>query len=220
MSSSHDQALAMAQHLLRIQAVKLSPQEPFSWASGWRSPIYCDNRKTLSHPEVRGFIRDRFAALVRDRFKEAEVIAGVATGGIAHGVLVAEDLGLPFIYVRTGAKGHGLKNQVEGDLSVGRKVVVVEDLISTGGSSLNAVDALRDAGMEVLGMTAIFTYGFDVATDAFAKAGVELHTLTNYNVLLEQALSNGTIQPAEVEKLGEWRQDPATWGQPHTQASR
>src|SRR5688500_4051428 len=135
MSSSQDQALAMAQHLLQIKAVKLSPKDPFTWASGWRSPIYCDNRKTLSHPVVRSFIRDRFADIVRKNYSEAEMIAGVATGGIAHGVLVAEMLGLPFIYVRTGAKGHGLKNQVEGDLSMGKKVVVIEDLISTGGSS-------------------------------------------------------------------------------------
>ncbi len=210
----------MAQHLLQIKAVKLSPQEPFTWASGWRSPIYCDNRKTLSHPEVREFIKLRFAGIVRDHFKDVEVIAGVATGGIAHGALVADELGIPFIYVRTSAKGHGLKNQVEGDLSAGKRVVVIEDLISTGGSSLNAVDALRDAGSEVLGMAAIFTYGFDVAGEAFKKAGVKLHTLTNYSVLLEQAISNGTIQPGELPKLNEWRQDPANWSQPQRQASR
>lgn len=206
----------MAQHLLQIKAVKLSPQEPFTWASGWRSPIYCDNRKTLSHPQVRAFIKTRFAAIVRDRFKDAEIIAGVATGGIAHGALVADELELPFIYVRTGAKGHGLKNQVEGDLTTGNKVVVIEDLISTGGSSLNAVDALRDAGMDVLGMAAIFTYGFDVATDAFAKADVELHTLTNYRTLLEQAIAMDTIKQSELPKLNEWRQDPANWGQEFT----
>lgn len=210
----------MAQHLLQIKAVKLSPQEPFTWASGWRSPIYCDNRKTLSHPQVREFIKTRFAGIVRDHFKDVELIAGVATGGIAHGALVADELGLPFIYVRTGAKGHGLKNQVEGDLSVGKKVVVIEDLISTGGSSLNAVDALRDAGMEVLGMVAIFTYGFDVAENAFAKAGIELHALTNYTLLLDQAIVNSTIQRSELPKLNEWRKDPANWGQPQTQTSR
>ena len=201
----------MAQHLLRIKAVKLSPLEPFIWASGWRSPIYCDNRKTLSHPEVRAFIRDRFTAIIRENFKDVEMIAGVATGGIAHGVLVAEALDLPFIYVRTGAKGHGLKNQVEGDLSTGRKVVVIEDLISTGGSSLNAVQALRDAGCEVLGMAAIFTYGFDQAKKAFEEAGVKLSTLTSYPVLLDQAIKSGAIAEGDLPKLNEWRIDPANW---------
>jgi orotate phosphoribosyltransferase len=220
MSSSQDPALAMAQHLLQIKAVKLSPQEPFTWASGWRSPIYCDNRKTLSHPEVREFIKLRFAGIVRDRFKDADVIAGVATGGIAHGVLVAEELGLPFIYVRSGAKGHGMKNLVEGDFSAGQKVVVIEDLISTGGSSLHAVEALREAGCRVMGMVAIFTYGFDVATTAFASAAVELHTLTNYATLLEQALNNGTIDKAQLPKLNEWRQDPATWGREPAQTTK
>lgn len=202
----------MARHLLRIKAVKLSPQEPYTWASGWRSPIYCDNRKTLSHPDVRSFIRDRFAAIVRQNFKDAEVIAGVATGGIAHGVLVAEMLELPFIYVRTGAKGHGLKNQVEGDLSTGKKVVVIEDLISTGGSSLNAVEALREAGCQVLGMAAIFTYGFDQAKNAFKDADVQLHTLTNYPVLLDQAMQSGSIGESDLPRLNEWRVDPANWG--------
>lgn len=203
----------MAQHLLRIKAVKLSPQEPFTWASGWRSPIYCDNRKTLSHPDVRAFICDRFAAIVREYFSGTEVIAGVATGGIAHGALVAGSLGLPFIYVRTGAKGHGLKNQVEGDLSTGRKVVVIEDLISTGGSSLNAVQALRDAGCEVLGMAAIFTYGFDRAIASFKEAKVEVHPLTSYPVLLEQAIASGAIGEMDLPQLNEWRSDPANWGE-------
>ncbi len=209
----------MAQHLLRIKAVKLSPKEPFTWASGWRSPIYCDNRKTLSHPEVRTFIRDRFAAIVQENFKDAEMIAGVATGGIAHGVLVAEALDLPFVYVRTGAKGHGLKNQVEGDLSKASKVVVIEDLISTGGSSLNAVQALRDAGCEVLGMAAIFTYGFDQAKKAFEEAGVKLHTLTSYPVLLDQAIKSGSIAKEDLPKLNEWRVDPANWGNDVKQTS-
>ncbi len=208
----------MARHLLQISAVKLSPQQPFTWASGWRSPIYCDNRRTLSYPEVRTFIKERFAAIIRIHYPNAEVIAGVATGGIAHGALVAEALGLPFIYVRSGAKGHGMKNMVEGDLSVGNKVVVIEDLISTGGSSLNAVQALREAGCEVLGMVAIFTYGFDVATEAFAKAEVDLHTLTNYRILLDQASTKGTIQQSELPKLNEWRQDPANWGREHASA--
>jgi len=216
MSSQLDPALKVAEFLLQIKAVKLSPQKPFTWASGWKSPIYCDNRKTLSYPAVRTFIRQQFVHIVNSEFGRPDMIAGVATGGIAHGALVAHDLGLPFIYVRSGSKEHGLKNQVEGDITVGRNVVVVEDLVSTGGSSLNAVQALRDAGLEVKGMVSIFTYGFDQARDAFTDAKVKLHSLTNYSVLLDQALRSDYITEKDVVSLNEWRKDPASWG-PHPQ---
>ena len=175
-----------AEYLLQIKAIKLQPSNPFTWASRWKSPIYCDNRKTLSFPEVRSYIRDSFAALVRELYPQAEIIAGVATGAIAHGALVAEKLGLPFVYVRSGAKEHGLGNQIEGYFERGQKVVVIEDLISTGGSSSCAVKALRDAGCDLLGMAAIFTYEFQKAADGFAAAGCELHTLSNYSHLFQQ----------------------------------
>lgn len=197
--------------LLQINAIKLQPSSPFTWASGWKSPIYCDNRKTLSYPEVRGFIRDSFAGLIGELYPGADLIAGVATGAIAHGALVADKMGLPFIYVRSGAKEHGLGNQIEGYFEPGQKVVVVEDLISTGGSSLNAVKALRDAGCEVMGMVAIFTYQFQKAADAFAAENCKLNTLSNYSVLVEEALSTGYIGQAEVETLKKWREDPAGW---------
>jgi len=201
-----------AEYLLQIKAIKLQPSNPFTWASGWKSPIYCDNRKTLSFPEVRSFIRDSFAAMIKNIYPEADMIAGVATGAIAHGVLVADKMGLPFIYVRSGAKEHGLGNQIEGHFSPGQKVVVIEDLISTGGSSLSAVTALRESGCEVLGMVAIFTYEFKKATDAFAAADCRLNTLSNYSVLVESAVSTGYIGQAEVETLKKWRIDPANWG--------
>jgi orotate phosphoribosyltransferase len=201
-----------AEYLLQIKAIKLQPANPFTWASGWRSPIYCDNRMTLSFPEVRSFIRDSFAAKARDLYPEAEVIAGVATGAIAHGALVADLLGLPFIYVRSGAKDHGLGNQIEGYFEKGQKVVVIEDLISTGGSSLGAVRALREAGCQVLGMIAIFTYGFARAADAFAAEGCRLDTLGNYGVLVDMAARSGYISHGDVETLKEWRTDPASWG--------
>ena len=212
MSSPLDPALKVAEFLLQIKAVKLSPKKPFTWASGWKSPIYCDNRKTLSYPAVRTYIRQQFVQAINHEFGRPDMIAGVATGGIAHGALVAHDLGLPFIYVRSGAKDHGMKNQVEGDLTVGRSVVVVEDLVSTGQSSLNAVEALREAGCEVKGMVSIFTYGFDEATKAFAKAKVNLHSLTNYNVLVDQALQDEYITEKDLLPLNEWRKDPANWG--------
>ena len=201
-----------AEYLLQIKAIKLQPSNPFTWASGWKSPIYCDNRKTLSFPEVRSFIRDSFAAMIKSIYPEADMIAGVATGAIAHGALVAGKMGLPFIYVRSGAKEHGLGNQIEGHFSPGQKVVVIEDLISTGGSSLSAVTALRESGCEVLGMVAIFTYEFKKATDAFAAADCRLNTLSNYSVLVESAVSTGYIGQAEVETLKKWRIDPANWG--------
>lgn len=212
MPSPLDPALKVAEFLLQIKAVKLSPRKPFTWASGWKSPIYCDNRKTLSYPAVRTYIRQQLVQVINSEFGRPDMIAGVATGGIAHGALVAHDLGLPFIYVRSGAKEHGLKNQVEGDITVGRSVVVVEDLVSTGQSSLNAVQALRDAGCEVKGMAAIFTYGFDEAQRAFAQAKVTLHALTSYSTLVDQALNDGYITEKDLLPLNEWRKDPAHWG--------
>ena len=212
MASPLDPALKVAEFLLQIKAVKLSPKKPFTWASGWKSPIYCDNRKTLSYPAVRTYIRQQFVHVINHEFGRPDMIAGVATGGIAHGALVAHDHGLPFIYVRSGAKEHGMKNQVEGDLTVGRSVVVVEDLVSTGQSSLNAVEALRAEGCDVKGMVSIFTYGFDEATKAFLKAKVNLHSLTNYNVLVDQALSDEYITEKDLLPLNEWRKDPASWG--------
>ena len=201
-----------AENLLQIKAIKLQPSNPFTWASGWKSPIYCDNRKTLSFPEVRSFIRDSFVEMIKDLYPGAEMIAGVATGAIAHGVLVADKLGLPFIYVRSGAKEHGLGNQIEGYYEQGQKVVVIEDLISTGSSSLNAVTALREAGCDVLGMVAIFTYEFKKASDAFASEHCRLNTLSNYSELIDTALKTGFIGPTEVETLKKWRVDPSTWG--------
>ncbi|MCB0771130.1 MAG: orotate phosphoribosyltransferase [Flavobacteriales bacterium] len=211
MVSQLDPALKVAEFLLQIKAIKLSPKDPFTWASGWKSPIYCDNRKTLSYPAVRTFIRQQFVHIINSEFGRPDMIAGVATGGIAHGALVAHDMGLPFLYVRSDSKEHGLKNQVEGDLTVGRSVVVVEDLVSTGGSSLKAVQALRDAGLEVKGMVSIFTYGFDTATKSFAEAKVNLQSLTNYSVLLDQALRSDYITEKDLGPLNEWRKDPANW---------
>ncbi|MDE6452449.1 MAG: orotate phosphoribosyltransferase [Odoribacter sp.] len=201
----------VASHLLNIQAIKLEPNHPFTWASGWKSPIYCDNRKTLSYPEVRTYIKEQFAALIREKYPEVEVIAGVATGAIAQGVLVAQELNLPFIYVRSSAKSHGLENLIEGEYKAGQKVVVIEDLVSTGGSSLQAVEALRNGGCEVLGMMAIFTYGFQKATDNFLHAGCELTTLSNYNAMIDLALKVGYVKPEQVDKLKEWRLSPETY---------
>lgn len=207
-----DIAKRTAEYLLQIKAIKLQPAKPFTWASGWRSPIYCDNRKTLSFPEVRTFIRDSFATRIRELYPAADMIAGVATGAIAHGALAADKLALPFIYVRSGVKEHGLGNQIEGYYEKGQKVVVIEDLISTGGSSLGAVRALREAGCEVLGMIAIFTYGFGKATDSFAAEGCRLDTLSNYGVLVEMAAATGYISDNDVETLKEWRTNPSEWG--------
>ncbi len=201
----------LAKKLLSISAIKLQPQNPFTWASGWNSPIYTDNRKTLSYPEVRTFIKVELCRLVEEQFSGADAIAGVATGAIAQGALVADELNLPYVYVRSSPKDHGLENLIEGNLKPGQKVVVVEDLISTGGSSLKAVEAIRAAGCEVIGMVAIFTYGFPVATEAFEKAGVKLLTLSNYNSMLAAALEINYIKPDDVEALKEWRRDPANW---------
>ena len=212
MDSRLDPALKIAEFLLQIKAVKLSLKKPFTWASGWKSPIYCDNRKTLSYPAVRTYIRQQFVQVINHEFGRPDMIAGVATGGIAHGALVAHDMGLPFIYVRSAAKEHGMKNQVEGDLTTGRSVVVVEDLVSTGTSSLNAVHALRDAGCEVKGMVSIFTYGFDEAVANFEKEKVKLNSLSNYTALLEQAMHDSYITDKDMISLNEWRTSPSTWG--------
>ena len=202
----------VAEQLLSVNAVKLQPEQPFTWASGWKSPIYCDNRKALSYPETRTYIKQELANIIREKYNDVEVIAGVATGAIAQGALVAEELGLPFVYIRAAAKGHGMANLIEGDLKPGSKVVVIEDLISTGGSSLKAVEAIRSVGCEVISMLAIFTYGFPVAEQAFAEAKVELVTLSNYNALIDTALVLGTVTAEQVEELKEWRNAPSEWG--------
>jgi orotate phosphoribosyltransferase len=201
----------VAEKLLKIKAIKVQPQNPFTWASGWKSPIYCDNRKTLSYPEIRTFIKKEFARLIREKYGDVDVVAGVATGAIAQGAMVAEELGLPFVYVRSSPKDHGLENLIEGDLKPGQKVVVIEDLISTGGSSLKAVEALRKDGCEVIGMLAIFTYGFPVASEKFSEANVELTTLSNYGAVLEHLLKTEFIGEEEMETLKEWRKAPANW---------
>jgi orotate phosphoribosyltransferase len=197
--------------LLQSKAIILEPTKPFTWASGWKSPIYCDNRLTLSFPEIRDYIREAFRTTILEHYGKPELIAGVATGAIAQGVLVADMMNLPFVYVRPSAKGHGRQNLIEGRLQSGQKAVVVEDLISTGGSSLKAIEALREAGAEVLGMVAIFSYGFELAAENFRKAGVELHTLTSYHILIETALSTAYIQKDQVEMLQQWRKNPAQW---------
>ena len=207
-----DTAKRMAEYLLQIKAIKLQPSKPFTWASGWKSPIYCDNRMTLSFPEIRSYIRDSFAERVRQLYPDAGLIAGVATGAIAHGVLAADSLGMPFVYVRSGTKDHGLGNRIEGHFEQGQKSVVIEDLISTGGSSLGAVRTLREAGVDVLGMIAIFTYGFSRAEEAFAAEGCRLDTLSNYDVLVDMAAESGYITGGYVETLREWRRKPAEWG--------
>lgn len=200
-----------AAQLLKISAIKLQPRNPFVWASGWNSPIYTDNRKTLSYPEVRNFIKVELSRLILENFPEAEVIAGVATGAIAHGVLVADTLGMPNVYIRSTPKDHGLENLIEGNLKRGQKVVIVEDLISTGGSSLKAAEAVRKAGAEVVGMVALFTYEFPVAVKAFKNAGVKLVTLSNYSAMLEAALATNYIKDDDLATLQQWRKDPANW---------
>ena len=206
-------ATEFAARLLEVKAVKVQPDEPFTWASGWRSPFYCDNRKTLSYPKLRSFVKDNLAKLVKDNFSEADAVAGVATGAIAQGALVADMLGLPFCYVRSKAKDHGMGNLIEGTLPEGSKVVVVEDLISTGGSSLKAVEALRAAGFEVVGMVAAYTYGFPIAEQAFQNAGVKLLTLTNYEAVVSAAIKSGYFTASQQPTLNEWRKDPANWRQ-------
>jgi len=208
-----DRALKVAEFLLQIKAVKLQPNSPFTWASGWKSPIYCDNRKTLSFPAIRTYIRQGYTDAILEKFGKPEVIAGVATGGIAQGALIAQELGVPFIYVRSSAKGHGLGNQIEGHYEKGQRVVVIEDLISTGGSSLVAVQALREAGLDVKGLAAIFTYGFDVAIENFKKEDCTFITLTDYDHLLDQALKSEYISESDVASLKEWKNAPSTWNQ-------
>jgi orotate phosphoribosyltransferase len=206
-------ASIFAEKLLHIKALKISPAEPFTWASGWKSPVYCDNRKILSYPHVRDYVKSELANTIMENFPEAESLAGVATAGIPHGALAADLLRLPFIYVRSKPKGHGLSNQIEGVLTEGQKVVVIEDLVSTGMSSLEAVEALRAAGADVIGMCALFTYGFPQAEEAFAKANVKLITLSNYTALMEVAATQNLIQPEDMNKLEQWRTSPSTWGQ-------
>ena len=208
---NEDKALKVAEFLLQIKAVKLNPQLPFTWASGLKSPIYCDNRVTLSYPNIRTFIRQTFAEAILEQYGKPDVIAGVATGGIAQGALVAQELGVPFIYVRSSAKEHGMGNQVEGYFERGQRVVVIEDLISTGGSSLKAVEALRDAELDVKGLLAIFTYGFHLATENFNNAKCPFLTLSNYDILLKKALDNNTISESDLNTLEQWRKDPNNW---------
>lgn len=205
------QKKAFAAKLLNIKAIKLQPNDPFTWASGWKSPFYCDNRKALSYPDLRSYVKLELVHAVLDNFADADSVAGVATGAIAQGALVADELNLPYVYVRSKAKDHGMGNLIEGELPKGAKVVVVEDLISTGGSSLKAVEALRQAGYEVVGMVASYTYGFPIAQRAFEDAGVKLVTLTDYEHVVSEALATGYISENDVELLHEWRKDPAGW---------
>ena len=201
-----------ATKLLKVKAIKLQPANPFTWASGWKSPFYCDNRKTLSFPELRTWVKQELVHTVLSEFPEATAVAGVATGAIAQGALVADALAMPFVYVRSKAKDHGMQNLIEGELPEGSKVVVIEDLISTGGSSLKAVAALREAGYEVVGMVASYTYGFPVAEQAFSEANVRLVTLTDYDSVVAVALETGYIKADDVELLAQWRKDPAAFG--------
>lgn len=206
-----DKALKVAEFLLQIKAVKFQPNTPFVWASGWNSPIYCDNRITLSFPSIRTFIRQAYSEAVLDYFGKPDVIAGVATGGIAQGALVAQELGLPFIYIRSTAKGHGMGNQIEGAFEKGQKVVVIEDLISTGGSSIKAIQALKEAELDVKGLIAIFTYGFKVADENFKNENCPYVTLTNYDFMVEEALSKDYITDSDVISLRKWKDSPETW---------
>lgn len=200
-----------AEQLLQIKAIKLQPEDPFTWASGWKSPIYCDNRIILSYPMVRNYVRQNLVKAIEEKYGTPDVIAGVATGAIAMGILVAQEMGLPFVYVRPEAKSHGRKNQIEGTIDSGQSVVVIEDLISTGGSSLKAVEALREAKAKVIGMAAVFTYGFPVADENFTNANCDLLTLSDYNHLLEQVRDNGFLEDTTFATLQEWRKDPSGW---------
>lgn len=213
MNFNNDKALKVAEFLLQIKAVKLQPNQPFKWASGWNSPIYCDNRITLSFPNIRTFIRQTYTEAIEEVFGKPDVIAGVATGGIAQGALVAQEMGIPFIYIRSSAKEHGMGNQIEGYYEAGQKVVVIEDLISTGGSSIKAIEALKSSGLDVKGIVAIFSYGFKVAEDNFQKINCPFTTLTNYDLLIEQALKQNYISKKDMASLKEWKQNPDTWKQ-------
>ena len=209
--NEQETSMALASFLLQIKAIKLNPANPFTWASGLKSPIYCDNRVTLSYPQVRTFIREGFVRMCLDKFGKPDVIAGVATGGIPQGALVAQELGLPFVYVRSEKKSHGMNNQVEGIINSGQSVVIIEDLVSTGKSSLNAVEALREKGAVIKGMLAIFTYGMDVATENFKNNKCELFTLTNYNTLVQKAAEESYIREDDLASLMEWKKDPQAW---------
>ena len=211
MTSFDDTAYKVAEFLLQIKAIKLQPENPFTWASGLKSPIYCDNRKTLSYPKIRNYIRQHFVQTINNHFPMPDLIAGVATGGIVIGVLVAQEMGLPFVYVRSEEKKHGLTNMIEGHFESGQNVVVIEDLISTGGSSLKAVEALREKGCLVKGMAAIFTYGFEESVQNFKKAKCRLETLTNYDTLIETAVKKEYINEKDLDSLKKWRQKPKTW---------
>jgi orotate phosphoribosyltransferase len=211
-SKFEETALTVAESLLQIKAIKLDISNPFTWSSGIKSPIYCDNRRTLSYPKIRTFIRQEFVRLINEEFGTVDLIAGVATGAIAAGVLVAQDLGLPFVYVRSEKKGHGLENQIEGVVESGQSVVVVEDLVSTGKSSINAVQALRAAGCNVKGMVAIFTYGLPEAVENFKQAGCILKTLTTYDILIKKAIEQNIVKDTDLQSLIKWRENPQSWG--------
>ena len=209
--NEQETSMALASFLLQIKAIKLNPANPFTWASGLKSPIYCDNRVTLSYPQVRTFIREGFVKMCLDKFGKPDVIAGVATGGIPQGALVAQELGLPFVYVRSEKKSHGMNNQIEGVINSGQSVVIIEDLVSTGKSSLNAVEALREKGAIIKGMLAIFTYGMEVATENFKNNKCELFTLTNYNALIQKAAEESYIREDDLASLLEWKNNPQAW---------
>ncbi len=209
--NEQETSMALASFLLQIKAIKLNPANPFTWASGLKSPIYCDNRVTLSYPQVRTFIREGFVKMCMDKFGKPDVIAGVATGGIPQGALVAQELGLPFVYVRSEKKSHGMNNQVEGIINSGQSVVIIEDLVSTGKSSLNAVEALREKGAIIKGMLAIFTYGMDVATQNFKNNKCDLFTLTNYDALIQKAAEENYIRENDLASLVEWKSNPQAW---------
>lgn len=213
MTPFDDAAHKIAEFLLQIKAIKLQPEQPFTWASGWKSPIYCDNRKTLSYPQIRTFIRQQFVNEINAKYARPDVIAGVATGGIAQGALVAQEMGLPFVYVRSEAKKHGLTNMVEGEVEKGQNVVVIEDLISTGSSSIKAIEALREKGCNVKGMVAIFTYGFNEATENFKNINCQTSTLCDYSTLIEVALKHNYITEGDLDSLKQWRESPSTWKQ-------
>lgn len=212
MKVKEESGLKVAEFLLQIKAIELSPEAPFTWASGWLSPIYCDNRKSLSYPKVRTYIRQEFVNTIAEQFGKPDAIVGVATGGIAIGALVAQDMGLPFAYVRAAAKGHGLQNRIEGVIKEGQSVVVIEDLVSTGKSSLDATEVLRQNGAVVKGMVAIFTYGFEIARENFKEAGIPLAVLTDYEMLMKQALKSEYVNDKQIELLRAWRDNPAEWG--------
>jgi len=208
---NNDKALKVAEFLLQIKAVKLQPNNPFQWSSGWNSPIYCDNRKVLSYPKVRTYVRQTFVDAITKQYGMPDMIAGVATGGIAIGALIAEEMGLPFIYVRSSAKAHGMQNQIEGAYEKGQNVVVIEDLISTGGSSIKAIHALREGGLKIKGLAAIFTYGFDVAIKNFKEADCDFITLSNYDLLIEQAIADNYVTAEDADSLSNWKINPENW---------